>query len=357
MEQTEQRECTASLLRQSQKNPPENGWFYRLYAVCGSGFLLLCSVILAACFTEFHIQIIVPSALAVMALLALFFICSVKQGVQAVFSSCIDCLDQAIAGHTPEPEHEDTEKALLCAKLARFIAIKDRAIREANLQKEQIQALLSDISHQTKIPIANILLYSQLLKEGRNNSRELIENLKEQSEKLKFLIEALVNMARLENGIIQCSPRQENLRELLVQVIGDVYEKAQAKDMQVELECSPKLTAVFDKKWMREAVGNLVDNSIKYTPQGGKIRIKVIPYHLFLEIAVSDTGTGIREEEIPKLFGRFYRGKDACAEEGLGLGLYLARQMVVSQKGYIKVSSKKGEGSTFRVFLPLSAGK
>lgn len=354
MEQLEQMESIGRPLIWSRKNPPENGWFYRLYAVCGTGFLLLCIIIIAVCFTDFHIQIIVPSALAVMALLALFFLHFVKQGVQAVFRSCIDCLDQAVAGHMPEPENEDTEKALFCAKLARFIAIKDRAIREASIQKEQIQSLLSNISHQTKIPIANIRLYSQLLKEGKENSEKLIEKLEEQSEKLKFLVETLVNMARLESGAIQCIPRQENVKELLVQVIGDVYEKAQAKDMQVDLECSPELTAAFDKKWMREAIGNLMDNSIKYTPQGGSIRIKVISYYMFAEIAVSDTGTGIGEEEIPKLFGRFYRGKDACTEEGLGLGLYLARQMVVSQRGYIKVSSKKGAGSTFRVFLPLS---
>lgn len=357
MEQTEQLGCTGRALGQTRKSAPENAWFYRLYAACGSGFLLLCGVILAACFTEFHIRVIVPSALAVMALLTLFFLYFIKQGVQSVFKSCIDCLDQAAAGRMPEVENEDTEKSLLCAKLERFIAIRNSAVREASTQKEVIQSLLSDISHQTKIPIANIRLYSQLLKEGKGDGKRLIEKLEEQSEKLKFLIEALINMARLENGIIQCSPRQENLRDLLVQSIGDVYEKAQAKDMMVSLECGPELTAVFDKKWMREAVGNVLDNGIKYTPQGGCVRIKVIPYHMFAEIAVSDTGTGIREEEIPKLFGRFYRGRQARAEEGLGLGLYLARQMIVSQRGYIKVSSKKGEGSTFRIFLPLSTGK
>ena len=333
---------------------PENKWFYKLYLIFGTAFLFLCSIAAAACFVEFHIRIVVPAALGAIGLLFLLFIAAVKKGVLSVFASCRRLLDQAISGSLPEPENKETELAVFHEKLARFIAIKERECSNANAQKEKLEALLSDISHQTKTPISSILLCSQLLKEKKENWQSLLAQLTTQSEKLKFLIEALVNMARLETGVIQCTPRRERVKELLVQVIGDFCEKAQEKEMKVSLQCPSKLTAVFDPKWMREALGNLVDNSIKYTPQGGRIHLEVRAYEFFVQIAVCDNGIGLDEEEIPRVFGRFYRSREVSKSEGLGLGLYLARNMVAAQRGYIKVNSRKGEGSVFRVFLPAS---
>lgn len=135
-------------------------------------------------------------------------------------------------------------------------------------------------------------------------------------------------------------------------VAGDFYEKAQNKKIRVSLDCRPQVTAVFDRGWMREAVGNLVDNGIKYTQEGGRLDIRVIPYQMFVCICISDNGIGISEEEIPKVFGRFYRGKEAADEEGLGIGLYLAREMVTAQGGYIKVTSRIGEGTDFKLYIP-----
>lgn len=342
--------------RQKNWNPyfgvPENRWFYKLYLIAGTAFFLLSGIALAACFADFHVRAVIPAVLGAMGLLLVLYTAAVKKGVLAVFSSCRNLLDRAIGGQRLRPEDEETELAVFQSKLARFIAMKEREIRSAAMQKEKLESLLSDISHQTKTPISSILLCSQLLKEKPERRERILERITAQSEKLNFLIEALVNMARLETGAIQCVPRKENIRELLVQVIGDFCEKAEEKEMQVTLDCPPELTAAFDRKWMREALGNLVDNSIKYTPRGGRIHIQAIAYELFVQIAVCDSGRGIDEEEIPKIFGRFYRTRDVSQAEGLGLGLYLVRKMVTDQRGYIRVSSRKGEGSAFRVFLP-----
>lgn len=348
-------ERTSEKVWNAQFDVPENKWFYKLYLIFGTAFLLLCGAAITACFAEFHIRIVIPAVLGAIGLLMLLFIGTVKKGVLSIFDSCRKLLDQAISGQAPPLEDKETELAVFQAKLARFIAIKEEAIHRANVQKDKLQTLLSDISHQTKTPISSILLCSQLLKEepeSREKQESLLARLTAQSEKLKFLIEALVNMARLETGAIQCVPKRENIRELLVQVIGDFYEKAQEKDMEISLQCPTKLTAALDRKWMREALGNLVDNSIKYTPSGGRIHIQVTAYELFVQIAVCDNGMGIDEEEIPKTFGRFYRSREVSGAEGLGLGLYLARSMVNAQSGYIRVDSRKGEGSAFRVFLP-----
>ena len=114
------------------------------------------------------------------------------------------------------------------------------------------------------------------------------------------------------------------------------------------------LSACFDPKWTAEALYNIMDNAIKYTPQGGKVRVTVQAYELFCRIDISDTGIGISEDEIPKIFSRFYRSSAVSQEEGVGIGLYLSREIITMQGGYIKVSSEPDKGSCFSVFLPRS---
>lgn len=341
----------------AEKKAISNEWFYKLYGIYGGIFLLICAGILAVCRKDFYENALVPAALALIALLLFFFVLSIKKGVLAIFTECGKTLDQAIAGQVRQPEDEETELAVFQAKLARFVGIRQKALQDAKMQKEQIETLFSDISHQTKTPIANILMYSQLLQERGGEEAELAAKLVSQSEKLKFLIQRLIEMARMENGIIKCVPRRENLREFCVQVIGDFYDKAQAKNLEITLDCPPDITAVFDEKWTREAVGNLLDNGIKYTPPGGRIQVAATAYQLFARIEIADSGIGISEEEIPKIFQRFYRAGKVSKEEGLGLGLYLAREIAQAQGGYIKVLSEKGRGSRFQVFLPVENEK
>lgn len=110
--------------------------------------------------------------------------------------------------------------------------------------------------------------------------------------------------------------------------------------------------AVFDSKWTEEAIFNLLDNAVKYTPSGGEVRISVTSYELFSAVHIRDTGPGIPEAEQPKVFQRFYRGIECQNEEGVGIGLYLVRQIAEGQGGYVKVSSEQGKGSTFSLYLP-----
>ena len=110
--------------------------------------------------------------------------------------------------------------------------------------------------------------------------------------------------------------------------------------------------AVFDPKWTEEAVCNLLDNAVKYTPAGGAVSLSVTAYELFCRLDVTDTGPGIKEAEQSLIFQRFYRSPAAGSTEGVGIGLYLCRQIAERQGGYIKVSSRVGAGSTFSLFLP-----
>ena len=109
---------------------------------------------------------------------------------------------------------------------------------------------------------------------------------------------------------------------------------------------------MFDYKWTAEAVYNIIDNAVKYTPSGGLIKIDITEYEMFCAVNVTDSGIGIDEEELGKIFSRFYRGRNAVYEEGVGIGLFLSREILSAEKGYIKVKSKIGQGSSFSVFLP-----
>ena len=128
--------------------------------------------------------------------------------------------------------------------------------------------------------------------------------------------------------------------------------EAQASEKGLHLTViSTEATAVFDPKWTAEALCNLIDNAVKYTPEG-EIMVRAIAYELFSRIDVEDTGPGIPEDDFNRLFQRFYRGSASYGAEGVGIGLYLVRQIAEGQGGYIKVFSKHGKGAKFSLFLP-----
>lgn len=270
----------------------------------------------------------------------------------------LDRLDQmienAIAGNPIESQFDETKMSALETKLQKYLEMNGRSSRQLFEEKVRINELISDISHQTKTPIANILLYTQLLQESNlsEQDRKCLLALAEQTEKLNFLISSLVKASRLETGIIALSPRKQLIQPLIDEVVEQLKLKAERKHILFNI-CRTKVVAIFDRKWTVEALYNIVDNAVKYTNENGIISISVIPYQMFCRIDISDNGIGIIKEEITKIFSRFYRSEDVSEYEGVGIGLYLAREILSEEKGYIKVSSVYGSGSTFSVFLPM----
>ncbi|MDD2402769.1 MAG: HAMP domain-containing sensor histidine kinase, partial [Clostridia bacterium] len=166
-----------------------------------------------------------------------------------------------------------------------------------------------------------------------------------------FLISALVKTSRLETGIITVLPKQEAVQRLLDEVREQIMPKADTKGISITME-DTEISACFDLKWTTEAIYNIIDNGVKYSESGESITVKVIPYELFCRIDITDNGIGIAEDEQSKIFIRFYRSAAVNKQEGVGIGLLLAREIVAAEGGYIKVSSVLGSGSAFSVFLP-----
>lgn len=265
-------------------------------------------------------------------------------------------LSTAIDGGFGEESFDESAPSALESRMARFLNGSARSLRGVQRQRESIQRLLSDISHQTKTPLANLRLYSSLLMEEEltPRQREQAQVIFQQSEKLSFLIETLVKLSRLETDVLAVTPKLQPLAPLLERAASQAKAAAERKGiaLQLHLQQQAEMKALYDLRWTAEALGNLLDNAVKYTPPGGCIQVSATQYELFCRIDVHDNGIGIAEEEQAQIFGRFYRGRQVREQEGLGIGLYLAREIAQKQGGYLKLSSRPGQGSTFSLYLP-----
>lgn len=264
-------------------------------------------------------------------------------------------LSTAIDGGFGEESFDESAPSALESRMARFLNGSARSLRGVQRQRESIQRLLSDISHQTKTPLTNLKLYSSLLMEELTpRQREQAQVIFQQSEKLSFLIETLVKLSRLETDVLAVTPKSQPLSPLLERAASQAKAAAEQKGiaLQLHLQQQAEMRALYDLRWTAEALGNLLDNAVKYTPPGGCIQVSATQYELFCRIDVHDNGIGVAEEEQAQIFGRFYRGRQVREQEGLGIGLYLAREIVQKQGGYLKLSSRPGQGSTFSLYLP-----
>ena len=284
------------------------------------------SVIIALCFAV---------AAAVMALR----MWKLKKDVYEFADSLERNLDAVLRGETPE-ENSVTEDSLLGKvneKLCRVNHILEQKEAERQQDREEIRELISDISHQTKTPLANQKIYLEILKSRSlpEDASGFVDKLEHQTDKLDFLFQSMVKMSRLETGVIQIRKESADLVETVGRAVSAIVPSAEKKGIRLSVEADRKVVVPHDRKWTEEAVYNLLDNSVKYT-----------------EIHVRDTGKGIPVERQAQIFTRFYREPEVHSQDGAGIGLYLTRKIAQMQNGYVEVRSEPGQGSDFTVFLP-----
>lgn len=249
---------------------------------------------------------------------------------------------------------QDTLAGKVSDRLKRTEYIWRQKEQESSRQKLRLKELISDISHQTRTPVANQKLYLEILrsKTDRKEILEIADKLERQTDKLDFLFQSLVKLSRLENGIIQIEKKEEDLIHTLERAVSSVVPKAAQKEISIQVEAPETLGISHDPRWTEEAVYNLLDNGVKYTGRGGRIKICVLQREIFTEIHVKDTGKGIPASRRGQIFQRFYREPEVHDIEGIGIGLYLTRMIIEMQKGYIEVRSEGDEGSDFIIYLP-----
>ena len=309
----------------------ENTSAFMLFVICAFGILCGLLFLLDFLHNRYHDDLLQQITLLIEAL--------VEQQERIVF-----------------PENEDTLTARLQHQLLKLRNILTAQNQMLAQEKEQIKTLISDISHQIKTPVA-ANTFAQLLddKELSDEERgEYIATLQTSLEKLTFLTNSLIKMSRLESGMISLKPEKNNLNDIILQAVKTVYAKAKEKNITITFDCVQNFEAVLDFNWTAEAIANVLDNAVKYTPNGGIVGLEITEYPSYLRLDISDNGIGIPEEEQAKIFGRFYRGKYSAGIDGVGIGLYLTRDIIQKQHGYIKVRSDKN-GSSFSVFVRKNA--
>lgn len=262
--------------------------------------------------------------------------------------------EQVMGGrHVPGQQNQETITSKVLMELEKLETATAFQLEESKKQKKELQEMISEITHQIKTPLSNLKMYCEMLsEEGASFSRQSNEVMKSQLIKLEFLLDTLLKASRLETDMIRLEPENSRVLETLAAAVNNVMRKAELKKIEISVDCRPWVLLFHDRKWTAEAIENILDNAVKYTPENGSIHISVHPGEMYTEIRIQDTGKGIAPAHINDIFKRFYREKSVSQTEGLGLGLYLARYIIALQKGYISVRSTPGKGSRFSVCLP-----
>ncbi len=285
-------------------------------------------------------------------------------------------LDDAINGTFSESSYDETKLSRLESKWKEFLGTSVLSNQNLEAERHRLEQFISDISHQTKTPMTNIKMYTELLCEeikilqakedgqGASDPGDISASLskiekysaeiRRQNERLEFLIDSLTKLSRLESGTLEVVANKSSVNDLVESGIAAVKAKAGTKEIKI-ITTSPEeaeVTAAFDMKWTLEALINVLDNAVKYSPDGGTIEVKLSETEMYASIHVIDEGQGISEEDATKIFGRFFRSSEVQQDDGVGIGLYLTREILSKEDGYIKViSNDKREGGEFVLYL------
>lgn len=332
-----------------------------LCLLIGAGALLSMLVIIAVLYalTSDTLMLWGGAALIVCTIVWIFLLVLFFSKRLSVFTRDLcQTLDNMISGNEEPKQISDRETLFsrISHRLSRLYDIMQENSRKVDEERQELQRLVSDISHQVKTPVSNLKMVTDTLltKSVTDQERiDFLQGIRSQIDKLDFLFQALVKTSRLETGAIRLEKKDCLLFDTLAQAMSGIVYSAEKKDIIVTVDCPEDLYLSHDSKWTAEALFNLLDNAVKYTLTGGRISVSVEQWEMYIKLNVTDTGKGISEGNQASIFRRFYREEEVHDESGVGIGLYLAREIITRQGGYIKVISEIGKGSTFSVFLPV----
>ncbi len=311
-----------------------------------------------------------------------------RKRLEDAYQQLLQRLDRALGGQIQHTDYDESQDAAVTERLNRLVLASGMNQERAERERDIVKSFISDISHQVRTPLTNIMLYAGLLQERKldGESAALAGKIRTQSDKLGFFMKELMRAAYAEQEIISIHPELVRVDALIDSACQLVEMEALKKKIHIErgemdLSChadpkqaaalsryaNPKQAAALscdtetkqaadlfcyaDPKWTAEAIGNVLDNAVKYSPEHSRVTISVISYEAFVCIAVQDQGIGIREEEQGQVFERFYRSDAVSGAPGIGIGLYLVREVLAKQGGYARIDSSLGEGTSVCLYL------
>jgi two-component system, OmpR family, sensor kinase len=256
----------------------------------------------------------------------------------------------------PVPPSKD-EIGDLAATINDMLAHLEVTLARLEETLDRQRRFVADASHELRTPLTSIHSYAQMLEEWALRDPQIgpesVAAIKRESERMKGLIENLLELARGDEGM-KLNLKENDLTEVVEEAAESARASVNGKVLIERPTPQQEVSAVFDRERLRQAISILLDNAVKYSPEGGRVTIGIVEEDSSVRVEVADTGIGIPEDQIPHVFERFYRAEEARSTEGLGLGLSIARQIAEDHRGSIEVRSKPGEGSTFIMRIPRS---
>lgn len=230
-------------------------------------------------------------------------------------------------------------------------------LQRSQHEEGNLKSSITDITHQLKTPVASlklsldIALSEQYEEEERRNFAKQTEV---QINKLDLMLDGLAKISQLETDLIQLQPQKLSLQQLLNEAVNSIIMKAIEKEIELEVELLEDTFILVDKKWTLEALGNVLENAVKYSSIKSTVQVRASSLVTYVLVEIIDEGPGISKEEQHLIYQRFYRGKNSEAVEGSGVGLYLTRKIIEGQHGTVMVKRHHPRGSNFQLTLPLA---
>ncbi len=217
--------------------------------------------------------------------------------------------------------------------------------------KAKLTNVISDISHQLKTPLTSMMVMADLLSEKNLNDEkrtEFTRNLRVQLDRMEWLVSSLLKLSKIDAGTISFKKEKVVVEHLVQTAVQPLLVPMDIKMQNLSIKGDESAEFLGDIKWTSEALINIIKNCVEHSEEGGEIKIQFSENALFTEITISDNGKGIAKEDLPYIFKRFYKGKNA-SDDSVGIGLAMAHSIITSQQGDIEVQSLPGVGTTFHI--------
>ncbi|WP_062051125.1 sensor histidine kinase KdpD [Bacillus sp. JCM 19034] len=248
-------------------------------------------------------------------------------------------------------DNEEGELSILKNDIYKVTLMLSEHSTSLNHDKLMLTEAISDISHQLKTPVTSMTVMADLLQTSglsEQKRKEFTRNISVQLERIEWLVSSLLKLSKIDAGTIQFKRHPIVVKDLIEKSLEPLLIPMDIKQQSLTIVGEEDVRFVGDLNWTSEALINIVKNCVEHTPEGGELTITYSENPLFTEIVFADNGKGIAKEELPYIFKRFYKGKNA-GEESVGIGLALAEKIITSQQGTIDVTSVVGKGTEFKI--------
>lgn len=252
---------------------------------------------------------------------------------------------------------EEGELYRLFQEVNSLAAILNAHAEQESAARVFLKDTLSNISHQLKTPLAALNIYNGLLQQEAGDLpaiRDFADRSEQELDRMESLVQNLLKIAKLDTGTTPLDKTEEKVADLMESIRRQFAWRTEQEGKTLELAGAADVTLVCDRVWMKEAVGNLVKNALDHTGAGDTVKIGWKAFASTVQITVEDTGSGIHPEDLPHIFKRFYRSRFSRDNQGVGLGLPLAKAIVEAHDGTIQAESEPGRGAIFtlRFWIP-----